>query len=294
MRLLLLLGFLFPLLSFAVLRCSPDYSGKPGRLGLLKCSGLEKGYYEVDLVEKSPSGAEVVKIFPAVNPAPHDFLPFAVPADWRGEVLLILKKNGAVLGGVRLSINGTPEGLKSVPEGVKRVFYSAEGVCFEGRKTGLDLEGQYKLIRNTLSIYTPERFFEERAVFPLEFYKRVSSPFGVSRVIFGIREFFHKGVDLAAPEGTPVLAALSGRVVFAGQLDLTGNTVIIDHGWGLMTLYAHMACLSVKTGQFVRRGRQIGKVGSTGRSTGPHLHFGVYLRDTAVDPLSFLVKELHP
>jgi hypothetical protein len=271
-------------------RCFVDFDGISGRLEFLKCENLSGKRYEIDLIK-----GKRVKRFFATDPRRIDFLPFAVPRYWSGRITLKVKRDGVPVATVVLKATKPPSGLREInfPVGVVERF-SPDCRGFEGKKTGLGVDGEYRLVRKILKTYTPVRFYEKRAVFPLPYYKRVSSPFGVSRVIMGKREWFHKGVDLAAPYGTPVLASLSGRVMFAGYLTLTGNTVIINHGWGLMTLYAHMSTLCVKKGQFVKQGEVIGRVGSTGFSTGPHLHFGVYLMDTAVDPLDFLRKQLRP
>ena len=99
-----------------------------------------------------------------------------------------------------------------------------------------------------------------------------------------------KGVDIATAMGTPVLTADAGRVIMAGWPDNTGygNRVMIDHGNGYVTLYGHLSKIYVTVGQTVRRGDQIGAEGSTGRSTGPHLHFEVRRGGVAINPLEFL------
>lgn len=102
-----------------------------------------------------------------------------------------------------------------------------------------------------------------------------------------IREFEvggHKGNDYAAPTGTPTYAAAAGRVIIAGYSSSAGNWVVIDHGNGLVTKYMHHSSICVSAGQYVERGQQIGAVGSTGQSTGPHLHFQVELNGVAVSP----------
>ena len=102
-----------------------------------------------------------------------------------------------------------------------------------------------------------------------------------------IREFEvggHKGNDYAAPTGTPTYAAAAGRVIIAGYSSSAGNWVVIDHGNGLVTKYMHHSSICVSAGQYVQRGQQIGAVGSTGQSTGPHLHFQVELNGVAVSP----------
>src|SRR5215212_9575021 len=99
---------------------------------------------------------------------------------------------------------------------------------------------------------------------------------------------FHPGQDIAAPRGTPVLAPADGRVIEAGWKSGYGQTVVIDHGNGLTTRYGHLSKLEVEAGQEIRRGEELGLVGSTGRSTGPHLHYEVRLGDLPVSPLHYL------
>lgn len=104
----------------------------------------------------------------------------------------------------------------------------------------------------------------------------------------------HNGIDFTAPTGTPIQATGAGRVVKAGSGSGFGNHVIIDHGYGYKTLYAHMSRLDVREGQTVKRGQPIGKVGSTGTSTAPHCHYEVHYRGMPINPIQFVTDGLTP
>ena len=118
-----------------------------------------------------------------------------------------------------------------------------------------------------------------------------SSAFGLQRVFNGQRRSPHNGVDFPVGAGVPVAAANSGVVVVAEELYFTGNTVVVDHGVGLYTTYAHLSEIRVGAGEGVSRGSVVGLVGATGRATGPHLHWGARLLAARVDPMQLLDLE---
>ena len=117
---------------------------------------------------------------------------------------------------------------------------------------------------------------------------RVTAAFGVPRVIDGMSEPPHGGVDLAGPRGSPVHAANRGIVALVTPLYESGLTVVLYHGGGLVTIYAHLSLATVVVGDTIPRGHVLGLVGSTGRATGPHLHWAAHYGALAVDPLSLL------
>lgn len=116
----------------------------------------------------------------------------------------------------------------------------------------------------------------------------IGDGFGYRRDPFTRQRKFHEGIDIPAPHGTDIKAAASGKVIYSGKNGGYGNMIILDHGYGITTLYAHASKLIAKTGHEVSKGQVIAKVGSTGRSTGPHLHFEIRVFGTPVDPMKYL------
>jgi murein DD-endopeptidase MepM/ murein hydrolase activator NlpD len=118
----------------------------------------------------------------------------------------------------------------------------------------------------------------------------ITSPFGERKNPMGSGDDFHPGLDIAADEGTPIAAAAGGRVISVGPDAGYGNLVVVDDGNGMTTRYAHCSQIYVRVGDVISAGRTIAAVGSTGHSTGPHLHFEVRVNDRPVDPAAFLSK----
>jgi len=143
-----------------------------------------------------------------------------------------------------------------------------------------------ELLRSVYSRITPDWLGEGNFSLPLD--GTIYPNFGQRRFYNNIPRSPHGGIDISAPWGTPVRASNSGKVVLAQELYYSGNTVIIDHGLGLFTIYCHLSKILVKLGDRVEKGTLMAKEGSTGMSTGAHLHWAVKILNSRVDPFSLL------
>ncbi len=152
------------------------------------------------------------------------------------------------------------------------------------------IELERKVVRASLKGINDNTAWLSGFIMPIE--GRISGKFGGQRIMNKVPKNPHQGMDIAAKEGTPIKASADGEVVLAyPDLFYSGNVVVIDHGFGLQTIYAHMKDMSVKVGQKVSQGDVIGTVGMTGRATGPHLHWGASLRNVRFNPQSLVDME---
>lgn len=153
-------------------------------------------------------------------------------------------------------------------------------------------ENEIALLIEQTSGFTPERSWNDSLSLPAA--AAMNAVFGTMRSYNGSEyNRYHHGVDFAGAPGTSVLAAAPGRVTMVDRLHIRGNTTVIDHGWGVYTLYAHQQDTLVQPGDIVASGQVIGTIGSTGRSTGPHLHWEVWLNGVNVDPMQW-VQQIFP
>jgi len=243
----------------------------PGSIGFFKLKERPK---EAKVVVKA-GGKEYT--FPVLSEKAY----FVIPYGSKGKVFVTLYENGKKKD--RRVIKVARKKYRVSRIWVREPKYTPELL----RR----IKKEQELLRDIFSQVTPKKFKETFLKKPLK-KLRVSTPFGAKRIINGKKRSVHWGTDFRAPLGTPVYASLSGKVVLARELYFTGKTVIIDHGLGIHTLYAHLSKITVKEGQFVKAGQLLGKVGSTGRSTGPHLHFGFYVSGVRADPMLVLKSRL--
>lgn len=154
------------------------------------------------------------------------------------------------------------------------------------------IERERKLINQALATLSPERYW----VLPLSRPApgSLSSTFGMRRTLNGATKSTHRGLDFRAKAGDPVAACADGKVVLTGEFYYAGNCVIVDHGLGVLTTYMHLSAIDARQGQMLRRGDILGKVGSTGRSTGPHLHLSLNVLGTGVNPQTVLEQIPQP
>lgn len=122
---------------------------------------------------------------------------------------------------------------------------------------------------------------------------RLSSAFGLRRIFNGEERNPHSGLDFAVPSGTPIKSPAEGKVILTGDYFFNGQTVFVDHGQGLISMFCHLSSIGVKVGDELGRGEVLGKVGATGRATGPHLHWNVSLNNARVDPAIFIGAYMH-
>ena len=145
-----------------------------------------------------------------------------------------------------------------------------------------------KIIQNALDRYTTQNKPEFNFVKPVE--GIISSKYGKRRFINGLPRSPHLALDIAATAGTKIISPAKGKIILIGDFFYAGNYIVIDHGYGLLSSYSHLSSINVVENQFVEKGQKIGEIGSTGRVTGPHLHWTVYLNKIRINP-ELLIKE---
>jgi len=239
-----------------------------------------------------PGGVTVLNIGPAKGPAPEVY--------YRKKRVMVVQNNGqwqAVVGISLTAKTGTHQiqikGQNApVPFQVNAKQYPDQYLTIKNKRKVNPNKADIKRIRGERGrINAALRHWEPQAEtgtrFSLPLKGRFSSPFGLRRFFNKQPRKPHSGVDIAAPKGTPIHAPAAGKIVERGEFFFNGKSVFIDHGQGLVTMYAHMSRIDVEPGQRVTRGEIIGAVGQTGRATGPHLHWGVSLNNTQVNPALF-------
>lgn len=186
----------------------------------------------------------------------------------------------------------TPNGTRSIPYTVRDKKYSEQRLKVAPKTVDLSAADNAR--------YERERDHQQQVMatfstplpanmqLPVPVPGRRSSSFGLRRVFNGQSRNPHSGMDIAAGTGTPIKAPQDGKIIDVGDYFFNGHTIWMDHGGGFLTMYCHLSATQVSEGQSVRAGEVIGKVGATGRVTGPHLHWGVMLNRSMVDPALFL------
>jgi murein DD-endopeptidase MepM/ murein hydrolase activator NlpD len=210
--------------------------------------------------------------FAAIGAAPLDAKPGSyrieiVAGEQRFKTELVIKQ--ARLETIKLTL---PEGKVILsPEDAKRAEQEAERL-------------------KTIWEIRTERLWDGGFIMPLD--NELSTPFGVKRIINNKKVSIHWGLDIRGKEGEPVKASNKGKAVLVEELFFGGKTVVIDHGLGVYTIYMHMSAFNIKAGDAVSKGDIIGLVGSTGRSSGPHLHFGIKVQNISANPASIVGLDL--
>ena len=190
----------------------------------------------------------------------------------------------------KLSIRVTGEGeTKNFSVWLSPRSFPTQRIRISGRGSGSATKLELDRVRAFKKLVTSQKFWQGKFLRPNA--GRVSTVFGVRRYYNGVlaKNYYHRGVDYASGYGSSVITPAAGRVALvgreAGGFRVHGNTVGIDHGQGVLSIFLHLSRIDVREGELVKPGQRIGTVGSTGASTGPHLHWGLYVHGVAVDPV---------
>jgi murein DD-endopeptidase MepM/ murein hydrolase activator NlpD len=277
-------------------------------LGLLAASALISSHHAV----AASSGDTLALPRPRAVPGGVALLPLAgsnsdIPRAWLGEApVLVVRQRGKWYAVVGIALAQTigpaqllvaragqgGQGRQRVAFQIRPWRYRVQQLRVAPSQVDLSASDLERVAREQARIHAVVATYSDSPPSSL----RLSAPVGGARSSsFGLRRFFngeardpHSGMDIAAAAGTAVHAAAAGTVLDTGNYFFNGNTVLVDHGSGLITMYCHLASIEVQIGDRLASGAVLGTVGATGRVTGPHLHFGVALNRAFVDPALFL------
>ncbi len=253
------------------------------------------------------AGAALAQPLPRNEPVPGGVAVLALPAQstppearYQGRPVMVVKHQGTWYAVVGIPLSTKPgqqtlrlNGRQALRFDVTDKTYPSQHITIKNRHMVNPTPAELKRIRrDRVRIKKAVSHWTARADVPVRLAMPVHGPLSST---FGLRRYFngeprapHSGWDIAVPAGTPIHAPAAGTVVLTGDFFFDGNMVVIDHGQGLITLYAHIQRIKVHMGEHVKAGQVIGTVGQTGRATGPHLHWGVSLNDARVDPALFV------
>jgi murein DD-endopeptidase MepM/ murein hydrolase activator NlpD len=256
---------------------------------------LAKGY-ALPNESAVPGGVKVLQIEPQGNVLPY--------VDVDGHRALVMREGehwiavigiplSAPLGTEQVIVHG-PASRQVLEFTVHDKRYASQSLKVAPGKVDLSAEDlkrvneEKPIIERAMSRWSDEQPQSLRMQQPIPGVR--SSSFGMRRIFNGQSRNPHSGMDIAAPTGTPVKAPLAGTVIDTGDFFFNGNTVFLDHGRGMISMYCHLSVIDVKPGQKVAAGATLGEVGMTGRVTGPHLHWGLSLNRAWVDPELFVAE----
>jgi len=243
-----------------------------------------------------PGGVAVIKII-------HSGV---ISAYYKNRQVLMKKSDGNLYAVVGISLSSKP-GTKKIKLktrnntftqtfSIKKKKYKSQHITIKNkRKVNPNAEDMKRIRKERKFITQALTHWQDNPIPTTRFIQPVkgifSSPFGLKRFFNGQARRPHSGLDIAAPEGTPVIAPADGKIITTGNYFFNGNTVFIDHGQNLITMYNHLSEIIKPVGTIVKQGNIFAKVGKTGRVTGPHLHWSVSLNNTRVDPLLFFTPD---
>ncbi|MBF8779900.1 peptidoglycan DD-metalloendopeptidase family protein [Pseudomonas fulva] len=256
----------------------------------LLASVAQASYITRMLNKPVPGGVAVVDLGPA-NSAPR--------ARFDGKPVLVVREQDHWLAIVGLALTQKPgtavvtQGSRSLPFTVGSKQYPEQRITLKNKRQVNPNPDDLRRIERELAEQTRAyRSFSPALPSNLILDKpvdgRLSSRFGVRRFFNGEERNPHAGLDFAVPAGTPIKTPANGQVILVGDYFFNGKTVFVDHGQGFISMFCHMSRIDVQPGQALRRGEVVGRVGSTGRATGPHMHWNVSLNDARVDPAIFI------
>ena len=278
--------------------------GAAGAVGLLLlgnwrlASGAGEAAAEANVPQVAPVPGGIVRL--SLGPSQER------PRAWAGEVPLLVLGDpiewtalvgiplSATPGEARIVVQGEAREPRELAYTVTPKRYAEQRLKVAPKTVDLSPEDLARFERERDHQKTVMATFSEPA--PGDLRMRVpvagrrSSSFGLRRVFNGQARSPHSGMDIAAPTGTPVNTPLPGRVIDTGDYFFNGQTVWLDHGGGLLSMVCHLSAIDVRVGDTLLAGERLGAVGATGRVTGPHLHWGVMLNRTMVDPALFLAE----